>query len=105
MILGLEITKVTEQLLQAIANSDYDTYRYEIFQSTWLTIEFASILDLFVIQKWPVLNLKQLEILWKVLISINFTLRQVCESLFIAFLLVLCIICWTEPHVVKQFHP
>jgi hypothetical protein len=26
-ILGLEITKMTEQLLQAIANSDYDMYK------------------------------------------------------------------------------
>ena len=26
--LDLEITKVTEQLLQAIANSDYDMYKY-----------------------------------------------------------------------------
>ncbi len=25
--LGLEITKITEQLLQAIANSDYDMYK------------------------------------------------------------------------------
>lgn len=62
--LDSEITKVTEQLLQAIANSDFDTYKCVKIASRFDCLEKQNFFysERCAIRKSLVLNLKQLEI-------------------------------------------
>ena len=56
--LDSEITKVTEQLLQAIANSDYEMYKSVNGSRSMRYLYIDICLELYVIQRSHVLNLK-----------------------------------------------